>query len=297
MILNINQITGTIPTTLPSSLRTLWASHNLLTGGIPSVLPIGLQSLSLEDNQLVGSIPSILPNTLTLLYLHNNRLSGDLPQFPNSIQSLILDGNKLSGTLSLFKPSSVYVINNLITEVIIQDTSTLGSDCDLSDNPLLGSFNIAALTMCKKNRLFTMTTLRSSTNGVKQGSSTLMENTTAVPQMVTTDYLTISTTTTSTFNDMTSVGMALASTINTAKMTSATMTSTTPLTTSSERNLATVQLNQIVVVFAIHLMIVARVLVNGMVLTGVVLKTPFGREFKKLMQKANKKEISNNPEV
>ena len=47
----------------------------------------------------------------------------------------------------------MFVIDNMITDVIIADTSNL-FNCDLSNNPLLGNVRVGALTMCIKNGIW-----------------------------------------------------------------------------------------------------------------------------------------------
>ena len=144
---------------IPVGVQYLWLFQNLLVGNIPTNLPPGLISMNLGDNRLTGSIPN-LPANLTELYLDGNRLTGDLPTFPLPIWIIYLGspmniGNRLSGTLSLYRPREVYITDNLITNVNIQDISLIDpSNCDLSSNPLLGNPNITGLSMCTQNKLF-----------------------------------------------------------------------------------------------------------------------------------------------
>ena len=159
LFLENNQLTGSIPSFLPSGLIYLHLFNNLLTGGIPFLLPSALTSLRLYNNQLTGGIPPTLPSGLTILYLHINRLTGEVPLFPSTLQHLALgypgySGNRFTGTVKLNQPIELYINDNWITDVIIQDTSKLTFQCDLSNNPLLGNINIAALTNCTQTALY-----------------------------------------------------------------------------------------------------------------------------------------------
>ena len=62
-------------------------------------------------------------------------------------------GNHFSGSLRLDNPIDFFVIDNWITDIIVQNTSSL-TVCNLSNNPLLGNPNINALTMCTKTGLY-----------------------------------------------------------------------------------------------------------------------------------------------
>ena len=140
--LSKNKFNGTIPSVFPSGLATLSVWNNQLTGTIPLIFPIGLTSLSLDGNQLTGTIPANLPPGLWFFHVHDNLLTGDLPIFSSAITNIYLGypgqpGNQFTGTLSLSKPARIYMNDNLVTDIIIQDSSAL-TICDLSNNPLLG---------------------------------------------------------------------------------------------------------------------------------------------------------------
>ena len=156
-------LNGTINgTAIPSSLTVLQLHNNAITGSIPNSLPSGLLSLYLYNNAITGFIPSSLPSGLREMWLHSNRMSGDLPLFPSTLQYLFLGypdtpGNHFTGTLGLNQPTWLSINHNWITDVIIQDSSAIDPDgyyCDLSNNPLLGNPNIAGLTMCTQNGLY-----------------------------------------------------------------------------------------------------------------------------------------------
>ena len=153
-------------TAFPSKLETLDLYLNELSGGIP-FLSNGIISLDLSLNVLNGSIPTSLPPDLFVLRLYGNRLVGNVPTFPASLVDFYLGfsgypGNHFSGVIRLNVPSQLFINDNWITDVIIQDSSRLTSGyCDLSRNPLFGNPNIAALTGCVKNGLYSASLLPS----------------------------------------------------------------------------------------------------------------------------------------
>ena len=161
-------LTGVInETAIPPSVFYLYLYSNAITGKIPSSLPTGLRELYLHANAITGSIPTVLPNNLVTLWLFGNQMSGDLPSFPSTLQNLALGapgypGNQFTGSLRLNRAIYLRINDNWITDVVIQDSSGLGTSgnlCDLSNNPLLGNSNIAGLTTCTKNGLFSMSLL------------------------------------------------------------------------------------------------------------------------------------------
>ena len=142
---------------IPSQLEQLDLSLNFITGSIPSSLPSSLTFINLRGNSLTGPLPSNLP-LLTFLNVRGNQLSGPLPVFSATLTSLLLGysgspGNQFTGKLVLNSPTTLFINDNLITDISIADTSRL-TLCDLSNNPLLGNPNVALLTMCTKNNLF-----------------------------------------------------------------------------------------------------------------------------------------------
>ena len=159
---NTNRLNGTIPVVLPSQLTSFHAHSNQFTGRIPEILPMRLKKLDLSHNHLFGNISSC-PNELQMLHLHDNNLSGDLPAFPYSLVDLWLgyrgdqSRNLFTGTLILHAPIDLYINDNRISDVRIQNTSLL-INCDLSNNPLLGNPGISNLTMCTKTGLYGLLT-------------------------------------------------------------------------------------------------------------------------------------------
>ena len=136
----------------------------MLNGIIPISLPSSLVDFEIGSNLLTGPIPSVLPTGLKTFMLRGNFHSGDLPIFPSTVARLYLgfpgySGNQFTGTLRLNQPILLFINSNLISDIVIQDSSQVSlSVCDLSDNPLLGGLNIASLAMCVRSSLYTMPT-------------------------------------------------------------------------------------------------------------------------------------------
>ena len=167
--LQVNSFTGTIAVNWPSGLQYMDLSQNSFTGNVPLSWPLGLTVLCLGKNLFMGGISSmVLPSFLQKLGIDSNILGGHLPSFPGNIEEVYLSHNQFIGQLSLNRPIFFSIDYNWVTNVIISDTSRL-SYCDLSNAPLLGNPNIASLTVCTKNNLYspsllpnTQTTLRTS---------------------------------------------------------------------------------------------------------------------------------------
>ena len=169
-----------------------------------TALPPNLSILKLYGNRIHGSIPA-LPTGLIDLGITNNFLTGDLPIFPSTLKILYLsfngETNHFTGSLRMNQPTILCMSDNWITDVIIQDTSQLiqGSNCfggttncDLSNNPLLGNSNILGLSMCLKNGLYSPSLLP------KTLTSTKLSTTTTKATTTTTSKFTSKSTTTST---------------------------------------------------------------------------------------------------
>lgn len=76
----------------------------------------------------------------------------------------------------LFQPTRVFINNNWITDVIVYETALLGSNCDLSNNPLLGNPDIANLTSCTQIGLYSMSLMPSTVGLVTTSVITYSEN-------------------------------------------------------------------------------------------------------------------------
>jgi Leucine-rich repeat (LRR) protein len=102
-----NRFTGPVPAFSSSSLRELYADHNLLTGTIPKFLTQSkdLSALSLASNIMRGHLPDFISSKkhrLKNLFLSNNCLSGPLPSSIGNLSGLVnleLDSNHFTGTI------------------------------------------------------------------------------------------------------------------------------------------------------------------------------------------------------
>ncbi|XP_058196729.1 protein STRUBBELIG-RECEPTOR FAMILY 3-like isoform X1 [Rhododendron vialii] len=105
-----NRIGGSIPSSLPITIRSFFLSGNQFTGSIPATLStLGqLTDLSFNDNHLTGGIPDAF-QTLTGLInldLSSNNLSSQLPPSMGSLSSLTtlhLQNNQLIGRLNVLQ--------------------------------------------------------------------------------------------------------------------------------------------------------------------------------------------------
>ncbi|KAL4563165.1 hypothetical protein LXL04_027200 [Taraxacum kok-saghyz] len=123
--LSNNHIGGTIPSSLPLTIKSLMLSGNQLTGNIPDSLSMlgQMTDLSLNNNHLTGGIPDsfqqLIP--LTNLDLSANNLSGPLPPSManlSSMTTLHLQDNHLTGLLDVLQDLtliSLDVENNLFS--------------------------------------------------------------------------------------------------------------------------------------------------------------------------------------
>eukprot|EP00835_Amoeboradix_gromovi_P000849 NODE_32_length_32166_cov_0.707737.p2 type:complete len:406 gc:universal NODE_32_length_32166_cov_0.707737:12297-13514(+) len=161
LTLHSNNLSGVTPSDLPLSLQHLDLSDNMINGSIPTVLPTGLLSLLLNKNKLSGSLPSSIPSGLVSLDFSNNNLSGPVPDL-SSIEYIYLNKdvppyNQFTGGISVLKPKELYVPNNLITNILINDTQQL-IICNISNNPLLAHINDTSLSSCIKDGLYNQST-------------------------------------------------------------------------------------------------------------------------------------------
>eukprot|EP00834_Sanchytrium_tribonematis_P007127 NODE_602_length_5512_cov_0.250693.p1 type:complete len:587 gc:universal NODE_602_length_5512_cov_0.250693:1901-141(-) len=126
-----NLINGNVTINIPLSISWLDLSGNSITGNIPNISPF--EYLNITHNLFTGSIPISLQatNSLDLSY---NQLSGCI-NFQFNGLSFIFNNNYLSGNLSFKRPSQLFIQNNLISDVSIEDDTYLIS-CDLSNNPM-----------------------------------------------------------------------------------------------------------------------------------------------------------------
>ena len=135
-------LNGTINGTLiPSSMAHLSLELNQITGKIPSNLPSSLLDLNIHGNLMTGDVPP-LPSGLKDLFLGTSANAG----------------NRFTGSVILNRPVKIYINHNWITDISIADDSSL-NNCDVSNNPLLGNQNLTPLNMCTKNNLYSATLL------------------------------------------------------------------------------------------------------------------------------------------
>ena len=187
---------GVVNTTLlPPSLTLLDLSYNSLAGPIP-LLPLGLIGFFVQGNAFNGTI-SLLPSTLVYLYLSlnnifgavpslpsglaelglsGNRFTGNLPLLPSTLQYVYITGSFLSGSVLLNQPIGLYINYNYITDLEAQDISRLmGTECNLSNNPLLGNSDITPFISkgCTINGLYFASSLPNTLSYIsKQSTST-----------------------------------------------------------------------------------------------------------------------------
>ena len=184
-------------------------------------------------------------------------MSGDLPSFPSTLRHLSLGypgqpGNHFTGTLRLNRPIELWINDNWITDVVIQDGSVLATSgyyCDLSNNPLLGNPNILGLTRCFKNGLYS----------AERNTLTTETTTSALTTNTAPGYITA--------QQMSSRKVSVTGRITTLELTS---------------SMATVQFSQELREFAVNLGMMVLVLISAMFLTAAFMKTPFMREFKRI---------------
>ena len=140
LALDGNPITGNFPSKYPSSLLYLVGlGRTMMNCVLPTSWPIGILEIDINGNLCTGDV-SVFPRTLTRLYLGYN-----LDQ-----QSRL---NRFTGSLSLNQPKDINIQRNWVSDVIFQDTSLL-TNCNISNNPLLGNTNVFALSMCDTSNLF-----------------------------------------------------------------------------------------------------------------------------------------------
>ena len=144
---------------IPDKLTILKLQNNYLTGSLPS-LPIGLTYLDVSSNFLAGPLPS-LPTGICSFYVNDNFFIGDVPYLPDALTELSLghssaaNTNHFTGSVFLYQPKVLYINNNWITDIVVQDASEL-TECDISNNPLSGNLHLTNLgaTVCTRTGLY-----------------------------------------------------------------------------------------------------------------------------------------------
>ncbi|KAI4385003.1 hypothetical protein MLD38_003079 [Melastoma candidum] len=138
IILNGANLGGELGNNLDAfaSIIAIDLSNNGIGGSIPSSLPTTMKNLFLSDNQFTGSIPSTLSSLrqLAAMSLNNNLLNGDLSDAFQSLTGLInldLSNNNLSGHLP---PSMGNLLS--LTTLHVQDNQLSGTLDVLQELPL-----------------------------------------------------------------------------------------------------------------------------------------------------------------
>ena len=264
-----------------------------MSGSIPLLLPSGITSLYLGNNRLTGTIPTVLPVGLATMFFDSNNLGGDLPLFPLTLRFVYLGFpgrsriNRFTGTLRLNNPVWLFMNDNWITDVIIQDSSGLITYCDLSNNPLLGNSNIAGLTGCARNGLYSPALLNSKT------TSTIIFSTQVATQVETQAISSLEAPIT------TNLVVHIDSTMSTSLDLIASVSVVSKNSKQSHSNfesstVATVQFDQNIPLFVIDFEMVLKLFLNWSILLYVLKKTPFIRELKKWMKKGSKFQPTNS---
>ena len=297
-----NSLTGNFPV-LPSGLQYLDLSENRLYGTLPTSLPLGLTTLFIDDNYLSGDLP-VFPSSLVTLGLG----------YPGST------GTHFTGTLRLNAPTFMKINNNWITDVVIQiNTGLSTSSCDLSNNPLLGNPNIVGLP-CLKNALYSASLLpktltatslifRSLTSKNIQTSTTVYLMRTNLFQSTNLQSKQSASAATSSFNLSSNITSSMI-TISNLEMTPVIrQTGVIPISSEYQmpfqisQNLLTsfiIMINTTSVhhatnsvafaprtsTFEVNWKVVLRVIINAFIASNVISRSPFKREFKRMATRA-----------
>lgn len=102
LVLAYNNLAGEIPEfSDESQLIHLDFRNNMLSGTLPATMPATLRYLSLSSNGLWGPLNSLPSSNLVYLDLSMNKFSGPIPDsfFSSSLSSMYLQRNNLSGEL------------------------------------------------------------------------------------------------------------------------------------------------------------------------------------------------------
>ena len=273
-----------------------------------SALPPFLIRISVSQNSIVGQLPTSYPSTLTYLSVRGNKMSGDVPLFPDTLTAIRLGylgspGNHFTGGIYITGPIEDLKINdNWITDVIITDTSQLSSNCDLSNNPLLGNPNLANLGFCTKTGIYSASLLPKSLSALK----------TSTPQIISTfSFLsiilksTLSSTSISTSSSLTSQKESIESS-NTI-FNSIILVSSDSISTANHFKIAPkshslttlpetlVRFKQITSQLTIDLLLqyILKVLINSLIVMTIIKTAPIKREFRTKIQKIKSKKKTN----
>ncbi|KAH7423558.1 hypothetical protein KP509_12G061100 [Ceratopteris richardii] len=116
--LSNNQLSGSIPYSLPSNLQTLNLAKNNISDSLPYSLSTltGLVNLYVGSNFMTGNLVDVFSNlgNLTVLDVSFNSMSGDLPQSLSalySLSSLYLQNNGFTGDLNVLANLNLQNLN------------------------------------------------------------------------------------------------------------------------------------------------------------------------------------------
>ena len=271
-----------------------WYSKGLEGAINGTAIPSSVTYLDLAINSIIGNIPVTLPSGLINLYLFGNQMSGDLPSFPSAIRFLFLGypgypGNRFTGTLRLNRPTGLGINDNWITDVLILDSSVLGTggfDCFLDNNPLLGNPNIDGLSYCYKNGLYSAglllntRTTSTKTNTSKVGAT--QSETIRMKEMTLKMFMISDGTKMTEGTEMMTTDIA---TIDINATTEGEGTTTRIVNGATTHAVGTVQLVPEMGVLTLNFRTSVRVVISGMIMAYVTRKTPFGKAMKRMMKK------------
>ncbi len=104
--LGFNQLNGTLPNfSNLGKLETLYLSSNKLSGVMPSFDKLrNIVEIDLSVNQLSGQVPEIKSQTIKVINLASNAFTGDSPKmsYTASLKKLVISDNRLSGSIPDF---------------------------------------------------------------------------------------------------------------------------------------------------------------------------------------------------
>lgn len=104
--LGFNQLNGSVPNfTRLGKLETLYLSSNKLSGSMPAFDKMrNIVEIDLSVNQLSGQIPEIKSQTIKVINLASNLFTGDSPKmaYTASLKKLVISDNRLTGSIPDF---------------------------------------------------------------------------------------------------------------------------------------------------------------------------------------------------
>ena len=149
LLVYYNKINGTLPVTLPFTLKWIDIGFLDITGILP-ILPDSINLLQLHHTLLSGQLPPILPSSLSWIGADNTFLGGPVPIFPNYVEGVFLGylgsfTTSFNGTLRINNFKYLNIKNNFITDVIIMNITGI-VECKLNNNTLLNAQYVSNLT-------------------------------------------------------------------------------------------------------------------------------------------------------